>query len=513
MVPARILGYTLFAKFPPAASEFFSARQILVTGFNNARGEHSHLSSPTPVPALGSFPDLGGCFLSDRKGFIIVTGSSWLISNGRITDPANEIDRIADLLIVDGVIAGIGTGLASSGEVFDATGMIVSPGWIDVHVHLRVPGFEQKETIASGTAAAAAGGFTAVACMPNTKPALDSPAVLNELAETVAREGLVRVFPIASITQGRTGQEAVDFDAVVAAGAIGWSDDGDTTADSLIMRRALEASKRLNRPVIVHCEDKAIAHGSMHEGDVSRRLGISGIPAAAEEIIIARDLMLAELTGGWLHVCHVSTGRGAGLIAEAKKRGVRVTAEVMPHHLAMSDEWVGGSRTLHNTAELDVPPAEPGSPNTKVNPPLRPIADTIALLEALKAGVFDCLGTDHAPHEAATKQDTDFEHAAMGLSGSEFAFPLTWALVRAGHLSKPELIRLWTTAPAAILRENMGTLTTGCSADVSVFDPDHIWTVSASTLKTKSPNTPLLGRELRGRAMLTLVAGKDVHRA
>ncbi|MEJ7839049.1 MAG: dihydroorotase, partial [Thermomicrobiales bacterium] len=411
-----------------------------------------------------------------------MTGSNWLISNGRIIDPSNDIDRIADLKIVDGVVAEIGTGLEGSGDVFDATGMIVTPGWIDVHVHLRVPGYEQKETIASGTAAAAAGGFTAVACMPNTKPALDSSVVLHDLADTVDREGLVRVFPIASITQGRTGQEAVDFDAVIAAGAIGWSDDGDTTADSLIMRHALEASKRLNRPVIVHCEDKAIAHGSMHEGDVSHRLGLSGIPAAAEEIIIARDLMLAELTGGWLHVCHVSTGRGAELIAEAKKRGVRVTAEVMPHHLAMSDEWVGGSRSLHNTVEPDVSVAKPGSPNTKVNPPLRPIADTIALLDALKAGVFDCLGTDHAPHEAATKQDTDFEHAAMGLSGSEFAFPLTWALVRAGHLTERELIRLWTTAPATILRKILGTLTLGTSADVSVFDPERTWTVSSSTL-------------------------------
>ena len=442
-----------------------------------------------------------------------MTNSDWLIRGGRVIDPANNLDGIADVLILDGRIVQVGPDLVADVQAFDATGLIVTPGWIDVHVHLRVPGFEQKETIATGTAAAAAGGFTAVACMPNTKPALDSPDVLETLATTVASEGVVRVFPIASITRGRTGGEGVDFAAVIDAGAIGWSDDGDTTADSLIMRRALEASKELNRPVIVHCEDKAIAHGAMNEGEVSRRLGFTGIPAAAEEIIISRDLMLAELTGGWLHVCHVSTGRGAELIAEAKRRGVRVTAEVMPHHLSMSDEWVGGSRTLHNTDEPDVPSVESGSPNTKVNPPLRPVADTIALLNALKSGVFDCLGTDHAPHEASTKADTTFDKAAMGLSGSEFAFPLTWALVRAGHLTESDLVRLWTVAPAAILREDLGTLTPGAAADVTIFDPERTWTVSPSTLKTKSHNTPLLGRELRGQAILTLVAGEEVHRA
>jgi dihydroorotase len=445
-----------------------------------------------------------------------MSATSWLIRGGKVIDPANGIDGPAHVLIRDGVIAAVGPNLDADlpdDRIVDATGKLITPGWIDVHVHLRVPGFEQKETIATGTAAAAAGGFTTVACMPNTKPALDSPEVLRDLATTVEREGVVRVFPIATISQGRTGGEAVDFAAVIDAGAIGWSDDGDTTADSLIMRRALEASNALNRPVIVHCEDKAIAHGAMNEGEVSRRLGISGIPAAAEEIIISRDLMLAELTGGWLHVCHVSTGRGAELIAEAKRRGVRVTAEVMPHHLAMSDEWVAGNRTLHNTIEPDAPAAEPGSPNTKVNPPLRPVADTVALLEALNSGVFDCLGTDHAPHEEATKAGTTFEQAAMGLSGSEFAFPLTWALVRAGHLAESELVRLWTAAPASILRENLGTLTPGAPADVSVFDPERTWTVEPSTLKTKSHNTPLLGRELRGRAILTLVAGEEVHRA
>jgi dihydroorotase len=387
----------------------------------------------------------------------------------------------------------------------------VSPGWIDIHVHLRQPGFDEKETVATGTAAAVAGGFVAVACMPNTKPALDSPEVIAALASDVAANGVARVYPIATITRGRTGEEAVDFDAVVDAGAIGWSDDGDTTPNSAIMRKALEASKQLNRPVIVHCEDKAIATGAMHEGAVSRELGIEGIPAAAEEIIIARDLMLAELTGGWLHVCHVSTGRGIELIHEAKQRGVRVTAEVMPHHIVMSDEWVAGSRELHNTDEPSGEQGLPGDPNTKVNPPLRPQEDTRKLLKAVQDGWFDCFGTDHAPH-AAPEKSGDYQVAAFGLSGLEFAFPATYALVRAGHLQLSDLIRLWTVEPARILGIEPVSLAEGSVANVTVFDPDESWTVTPETLKTKSKNTPLLGMVLRGRAVMTIVDGEVQHR-
>lgn len=439
-------------------------------------------------------------------------GTTMLIKGGRVVDPLSGRDEIADVLIRDGKVVWVGDGpVPGDSEAVDAAGKIVTPGWIDIHVHLRQPGFDEKETIATGTASAAAGGFVAVACMPNTKPALDSAEVIAALNADVARNGVARVYPIASITRGRSGGKAVDFDAVIEAGAIGWSDDGDTTADSAIMRKALEASKRLNRPVIVHCEDKAIATGAMHEGDVSRELEIEGIPAAAEEIIIARDLMLAELTGGWLHVCHVSTGRGIELIHEAKQRGVHVTAEVMPHHIVMSDEWVAGSRELHNTGEVAGERGVAGDPNTKVNPPLRPQEDTRKLLRAVQDGWFDCFGTDHAPH-AEPEKSGDYQQAAFGLSGMEFAFPATYALVRAGHMELSDLIRLWTVEPAKILGiEPMG-LIEGSVANLTVFDPDESWTVTPEALKTKSKNTPLLGMSLRGRAVLTITDGEVQHR-
>lgn len=436
-----------------------------------------------------------------------------LIRGGRVIDPASGRDEVTDVLVVDGTVEAIGADRVSDGaEVLDATGMLVTPAWIDVHVHLRQPGFDEKETVESGTAAAVAGGFGAVACMPNTKPALDSPEVIGALLDDVAKTGHAAVYPIASITKGRALKEPVDFDAVIEAGAIGWSDDGDTTPDSAIMRQALEASKRLGRPVIVHCEDKPLASGAMHEGEVSRKLGIPGIPAAAEEIIIARDLMLAELTGGWLHVCHVSTGRGIELIHEAKERGVHVTAEVMPHHIVMSDEWVAGSREWHNTKEPAGEPGTPGDPNTKVNPPLRPVGETRKLLKALQDGWFDCFGTDHAPHAPSDKSG-DYATAAFGLSGLEFAFPATYALVRAGHIDVNDLVRWWTVEPAKVIGVELPTIVEGAPARLTVFDPDRAWVVTLAALKTKSKNTPLLGMTLRGQAVLTMVNGKVEHRA
>lgn len=443
-----------------------------------------------------------------------MSGRNLVIRHGRVIDPANGIDRVADVLIRDGAIAAVGdVGDATGIEDFDATGLVISPGLIDVHVHLRVPGFDEKETLATGTAAAAAGGFTTVCCMPNTQPAIDSPDMVKRLQQRIQREASIRVLPIATITRGRTGGEAVDFAALANAGAVGFSDDGDTTANSAIMRQSLEASKALDRPVMVHCEDKPLASGAMNEGEVSRRLGIPGIPGAAEEIIIARDLMLAELTGGWLHVCHVSTARGVELIRAAKKRGVHVTAEAMPHHLTMDDEWVAGSRHLLNVDEPDGQPGEPRDPNTKVNPPLRTAADTRAVLAGLLDGTLDCLGTDHAPHAQPEKQGSTFERAAFGMSGSEFALSLTLTLVRAGHLTLSDLIAKWTVEPAKLLGGRRGSLTPGVAADVTVFDPDATWIVRTDGLKTMSPNTPLLGMTMRGRAELTLVGGEERYRA
>ena len=435
-----------------------------------------------------------------------------IIRNGRVIDPVAGVEEVRDIAVRDGRIAAVESVDQASAQVIDAEGCLVTPGWIDVHVHLRQPGLDYKETVATGTAAAAAGGFVAVACMPNTKPALDSPEVLKALADDVESNGHCRVYPIASITKGRELREDVDYDAVIEAGAIGWSDDGDSTPDSAIMRRALEASRRLGKPVIVHCEDKAIAHGAMHEGEVSRELGIEGIPAAAEEIIIARDCALAELTGGWLHVCHVSTGRGIEIIQQSRERGAHITAEVMPHHLVMSDEWVAGNRDFHNTIEPTVDRAEPGDPNTKVNPPLRPVADTQKLLKALQDGWFDCFGTDHAPH-AESDKPADFGKAAMGMSGLEFAVPLTYALVRAGHITDAELVKRWTVEPAKVIGIEPPSLAEGQVANITVIDPNREWQVTPESLKTKSKNTALLGRTLRGRAVLTVVDGTVQHHA
>ena len=437
-----------------------------------------------------------------------------LIKGGHVVDPAHERDGKADVLVQDGLVADIGPGLSApaGADVFDAAGLVVAPGLIDVHVHLREPGFEAKETIATGTAAAAAGGFTTICCMPNTRPALDSVAVLEDLKARVERDSRVRVHPIAAITKGREGREAVDFAALAASGAIGFSDDGDTTANSAIMRRALDASRELDRPVMVHCEDKSLASGAMHEGEISRRLDIPGIPAEAEEIIIARDLMLARLTGGWLHVCHVSTGRGIDLVRRAKAEGVRVTAEVMPHHLTMSDSWVAGERTLLNVAEPASSPAQPGDPNTKVNPPLRTAEDTRLLLRALKDGTFDVVATDHAPHAPAEKQGSPYDRAAFVLSGLEFALALMHGLVRAGHLTLSVVVRWLSLEPARLLRVSLGSLTPGHAADLVVFDPEERWVVTPERLRTKSANTPLLGMELRGRVKLTLVGGEERHR-
>jgi dihydroorotase len=395
----------------------------------------------------------------------------------------------------------------------DVDGLVVAPGFIDVHVHLREPGQEWKETIESGTAAAAAGGFTTVFCMPNTEPALDSVAALEELKRRTGRDAVVTVHPIAALSEGRRGERAVDFEALAAAGAVGFSDDGDSTQHSGIMREALLASRTLGVPVMVHCEDPGLIGGAMHEGETSRRLGVLAIPAAAEEIIMARDIALAALTGGWLHVCHVSTGIGVDQIGAAKRQGIRVTAEAMPHHLTMTEDWVAGSRTLVNVEEPAGNVTTVADPDTKVNPPLRSLTDSCQLLKALKQGVIDIVATDHAPHARPEKQGRSFSSAAFGLAGSEFALPIMMALVRAGEMTVSDAVNYLSVIPARLWGLDAGTLKPGSPADLVVFDPDERWRVGPERLASRAANTPLLDMELRGRVQMTIVAGDERYRA
>jgi dihydroorotase len=435
-----------------------------------------------------------------------------LLRNARLIDPATALDQFGDLLIENDRVAAVSNGAIpeTADRVIDCTGYVVSPGWIDMHVHLRVPGQEYKETIETGTAAAAAGGFTAIAVMPNTDPALDTVETIRWLLDKCSERAAVEVLPIAAITIGRAGRELVDFEALAELGVVGYSDDGISTANSSLMADALTASKRVGKPIMVHCEDPFLVGGVMHEGEVSTRLGLPGIKAAAEESFIARDCLLARETGGWLHVLHVSTAIGLQIVRYARQISARVTAEVMPHHLVMTDEWVAGDRTLQNTDERG-PDAPAAHPDTKVNPPLRTSEDTRALLDGLVNGDFDILATDHAPHAAHEKRDVPITKAAFGMIGLELAVPTMLALVRAGHLTLPQVIDRFSTQPARLWNLPAGRIEPGAPATLTVIDPLRRWTVTEDQLKTKSKNTPLLGLEMTGRAVLTLIEGKVVH--
>lgn len=439
---------------------------------------------------------------------------SYLLRQGRVVDPANSVDLIADVYLADGRIAAIGHSLSIDGALeIDCRGFVVCPGLIDLHAHLRVPGFEHKETIESGTSAAAAGGFTTVCCMPNTLPPLDQPSVVLDLLSEIQKHALVSVLPIGTISKGREGLEPVDYAALAEAGVVGFSDDGDSTLDAAVMLEALEASKTLSLPVMVHCEERGLIGGVMHEGDVSRELGLKGLPAEAEELILARDILLAEKTGGWLYALHVSTAYGAGMVRAAKARGVHISAEVMPHHLVMTDHWVAGRRELVNVDELGGQPVSAPDPLAKVNPPLRPEADSVGLLAAVLDGTFDVIATDHAPHAMTEKTGLPIEHAAFGINGFETALPLMLGLVRAGHISMSEMVSLMSYRPANLMGFDSGRLTPGAVADVTVFDPDASWRIEPGSLKTLSPNTPLVGMTVRGRVMMTFVGGSLQHEA
>ncbi len=425
-----------------------------------------------------------------------------LIQGGRIIDPSRGIDETGSLLITEGKISRLGRGEIAPPEpgcdTLHAPGLIVCPGFVDLHCHLRQPGFEDKETIATGSQSAARGGFTTICCMPNTSPPLDSRATIDYVKSTAASEGVVRILPIGCISKGREGEELAPMSELASAGVIAYSDDGNPVLNSNLMRQALDCSRGLGLPIIDHSEDTILSEGGlMNEGIISTRLGLRGIPAAAEEIMIARDLILAQLTEARLHIAHVSTEGSVDLIRRGKEKGIKVTAEVTPHHLTLTEEKVIGYNT-----------------NAKVNPPLRTKRDTQALIQGLKENVIDAIATDHAPHTEADKL-VDFALAAFGISGFETALGSLLSLVHNGQLTLNTLISKLTCAPAKIIGNKygrLGSLEVGVSADVTIFDPDMEWIVDTGTFASKGKNTPLAGSRLKGRVMATISRGKLVYK-
>ena len=417
------------------------------------------------------------------------------IRGGRILDPAAERDESGDVLIEGGVIAATGVGLdARDAEVIDANGAWIAPGFVDLHSHLREPGQEYKEDIASGGRSAVAGGFAAVACMANTQPVNDDPAMTDFILDRAAQDSPARVYPIAAATRGLEGTVMTEMSALVDAGAVAFSDDGKTIMDGGVMRHLLEYSRLVSVPVITHAEDRhLVANGVVNEGPVSTKLGLPGNPAVAEEVLVVRDLILAELTGAHLHVAHVSTRGAVAAIRQARDRGVHVTAEVTPHHLTLTDEEVLSYDT-----------------NTKVAPPLRSAADVLACREGLVDGTIDVIATDHAPH-AMHEKDLEFTVAPSGLIGFETAFPVVLDLVRNGELSPLELMRRLSTNPAKILKRPGGSLEVGAPADVVILDPDTSWTYDPAKGYSKSRNSPWAGRTLMGRVIVTIVGGRLVY--
>jgi len=432
--------------------------------------------------------------------------NSILIKNGHIIDPSRGIDGIGDLVIENGKIKTVrsqesgvrsqnkNTKLLSQNSelrTIDAAGLYVFPGFVDMHAHLREPGFEGKETISSGTMAAVRGGFTSVCCMPNTEPVNDNETVTEFILRKTYAEGACYVFPIGAISKGQKGEELAEMGMMYEAGCVAFSDDGRPVINSLLMRRALEYSKVFHVPIISHCEDLNLSDGGvMNEGTVSTFLGLSGIPAAAEEVMTARDIILAELTGGRLHIAHVSTEGSVRLIRQAKELGVRVTAETCPHYFSITEDAVKGYNT-----------------NAKVNPPLRTQRDVEAIKEGLRDGAIDVIATDHAPHHRDDKL-REFDKAPSGISGLETALSLSLKLVRDGLLTMSQLVEKMALNPARIMKLNKGTLNIGSEADVVVIDADREWKVDPERFASKGKNTPFGGWVLKGMPVMTICKGK-----
>ncbi len=423
-----------------------------------------------------------------------------LVRGGRVIDPSQGVDRVDDVLVRDGLVVAVGhAGTQPVGrvdETIDAAGLIVSPGLVDMHVHLREPGREEDETIETGTRAALAGGFTSVACIPNTEPPIDTQAAVEFIHQKAARADTCNVFVVACASRNREGKELAEIGQLVEAGAVAFSDDGAPIANAELMRRVFEYCRMFDKPFLAHEEVLELtAGGVMHEGLVSLVLGLKGMPAAGEEVMIGRDIALAEFTGGRLHVMHVSTAGGVALVRAAKARGVRVTAEACPHHFTLTDESLRGFDS-----------------NFKMSPPLRTAADIDAIIEGIIDGTIDCIATDHAPH-AIEKKMLEIDRAPFGILGLETAVGLSVTrLVEPGRIGWPRLIEAMSTLPARILGINRGTLRPGAPADITLIDPSLQWRVDVHSFASKSVNSPFHGWMLQGRAVATIVAGRVKYR-